>query len=290
MEAAGLKSIAPRAPRKSKGSSAGTPSSSSGHVPSPYQTPTGQAFPFIYDPTHFAAYPLPPPLTALPTAPSTNSSRVPSPTGPALPPQAFYPQAFAPYGYPPQAYRHMPPGMHTAYAPIPHPHFYPGVVAPEHQQMYLQPGFAREGGYSMMAPGYAPMLNGYPPRANGTPISLSGDDRPEFRRTISPSRTRRTPPEPMLGVDPNMMNHRSHPMMQPQSFYQHPQPHPMYMYNTPTPTASTSVSGHASKASTATDAMGHRTSISSVSDASASGVDVKRLSSGMISEVTADTS
>ncbi|KAI9632116.1 transcriptional regulator Nrg1, partial [Dioszegia hungarica] len=154
MEAAGMKSVSTRQPRKSKASNAGTPSSASAtgstsHLPSPYQTPTSQGpspyAPYMFDPTQhgYPAYPLPPPIQMLQPHPqqSVNSSRAPSPTS-AHHPQAagpgpgtinpnqhphqhqFYPQPFPPYGYPtampPQAYRHFA-GMTNPYAP-PHPH------------------------------------------------------------------------------------------------------------------------------------------------------------------------
>jgi hypothetical protein len=185
MEAAGIKSVSTRAPRKSKSANAvSTPSSASvagsvGHLPSPYQTPTSQGptyTPYMYDPTQhaYAAYPLPPHQMQMMQPhpqPSATSSRVPSPVGthnahaggsnqPMMPTpphhqQHFYPpQPFPGYGYPAamphlphQAYRHFP-GMQNPYAPQ-HPH----------HPMYASPGgMQSEHGHHM----YSPMPNPFP--------------------------------------------------------------------------------------------------------------------------------
>lgn len=183
MEAAGIKSVSTRAPRKSKNSNSGTtPSSAAGslsHLPSPYQTPTSQGpnpyTPYMYDPGQhaYSGYPLPPPQAQMMhphQGQSATSSRVPSPVNgghpqsaggnPAVMPtpphyhqQQYYSQPFPPYGYPAaiphlphQAYRHFP-GMNNPYAPQ-HPH----------HPMYSPGGMQSEHSHHM----YSPMQNPFP--------------------------------------------------------------------------------------------------------------------------------
>ena len=183
MEQAGLKSTTTRAPRKSKSSTNGTPSSntstSTSHILSPYHTPTSQngpihyGYPQLYD-SHPYPYPLPSHNASLTNNQnSATSSRGPSPAnghssghssvssvpgsgGPLPPPhhQQFYPQPFpqATYPYPyPQAYRYPPPAgpMHTAYGPshAPPPMYSPGL-APEHANHMYPPMGGGSGGVS----------------------------------------------------------------------------------------------------------------------------------------------
>ncbi|CAK9779783.1 unnamed protein product [Cutaneotrichosporon oleaginosum] len=209
MMAAGLKSSNSRQPRKSKGSNAGTPSSSAGssvtHGQSPYQTPTQASAPYggyMHDPNQYgypSGYPLPPPgVVPGAAAQSAQSSRVASPVNghsaassmPAAHHQQFYSQPFSPayaaypgasqYG---QGYRYAPGTMPSPYGA--HSQYYSQGVAPDHTQQHMYPGmqngavpYSRESGsYSMMtAGGYATqpqMSNGYPPR---TQSSTPGDD------------------------------------------------------------------------------------------------------------------
>ena len=175
MEQAGLKSTSSRAPRKSKSSTNGTPSSntstSTSHIASPYHTPTSQngpihyGYPQMYDP-HPYPYPVPHHNASLSNNHnSATSSRGPSPAnghssghssvssvpgsaGPLPPPhhQQFYPQPFpqATYPYPyPQAYRYPSPAgpMHATYGPpshVPPPMYSPGL-APEHANHMYPP-------------------------------------------------------------------------------------------------------------------------------------------------------
>ncbi|ORY22979.1 hypothetical protein BCR39DRAFT_458041, partial [Naematelia encephala] len=180
MEAAGLKSSSTRAPRKSKGSANGTPSStaSAGHIPSPYQTPTSQAGPYagysMYDPQQYGGYPahpLPPP--GIMQTQSAASSRVPSPAnghssghssvtsipGHHQPP--YFPQPYSPAysfggGMHQQPYRYGP----GPYGPPSHHNLYSPGIAPEHQgHLYspMQAGFpthSRESSYNVINPGY----------------------------------------------------------------------------------------------------------------------------------------
>nr|XP_031859911.1 uncharacterized protein CI109_004760 [Kwoniella shandongensis]KAA5526983.1 hypothetical protein CI109_004760 [Kwoniella shandongensis] len=248
MEAAGLKSSSSRQPRKSKGSAAGTPSStaSAGHLPSPYATPTSQGpgpyAPYMYDPHGYASYPIPPPGVGMAQSQSANSSRVPSPVNGhssshssvgSMPPvhqQPFFSQPYTPTystypGVHQQPYRYGPAGG-MPYASGPHPHH--GVyspVAPDHgQHMYSPmqnnfPAHSRESSYGVLTPGYGgqnPMNNGYPPRTQtSTPLSQSHDEYGRSHRAPSPRR--RTPPHDMLGqgvVDPSSMSTRMGPGMQ----------------------------------------------------------------------------
>ncbi|WRT63518.1 uncharacterized protein IL334_000423 [Kwoniella shivajii] len=220
MEAAGLKSSS-RASRKSKGSAGGTPSSNaSGHIPSPYATPTSQGPPapyaqYMYDPQHgYPAYPMPPGVS-MAQSQSAASSRVPSPVNGhssghssvgSMPPahqQPFFSQPYAsPYApYPgvhQQPYRYGPAGgMPSPYGAGPHPHhglYSPGIASEHGQHMYspMQSQFqthSRESSYGILTPGYGggnPMSNGYPPSRtqNSTPLSQSHDD--YGRRAMSP--------------------------------------------------------------------------------------------------------
>lgn len=219
MEAAGLKSTSSRGPRKSKGSNGGTPSSSAsantGHMPSPYQTPTSQGGPgpygqYMYDPNQFGGYPvhaLPPPGMSMAHNQSATSSRVPSPVNghssghssvgsmpSAHHQQPYFSQPFQqPYPYgghmQQQPYRYGgPAGMPPAYGG-PHPHhglYSPGMAADHPQQhMYspMQTGFpthSRESSYGVLTPGFGggnPMANGYPPRTQtSTPLSQNHED------------------------------------------------------------------------------------------------------------------
>jgi hypothetical protein len=219
MEAAGLKSTSSRGPRKSKGSNGGTPSSSTsantGHMPSPYQTPSNQGGPgaygqYMYDSNQYGGYPthvLPPPGMAMAQNQSANSSRVPSPVNghssahssigsmpAAHHQQPYFSQPFSqPYPYPghmqQQPYRYGgPSGMPAAYGAAPHPHhgLYSPGIAPDHgqQHMYspMQAGFpthSRESSYGVITPGYGgnPLANGYPPRTQtSTPLSQGNED------------------------------------------------------------------------------------------------------------------
>ena len=203
METAGLKSSSSRAPRKSKSSTNGTPSSntsaSTSHIPSPYATPTSQnghyGYPQMYDPQQYA-YPVhhPPPGLNLAntTQTSSTSSRGPSPANGhssghssvssipgSQPPhhQSYYPQPFPP-AYPYYQYRYPPPPgqMMASYGPPgppgppPHTMYSPGI-APDHAQgqMYSPIGsqfgtHSRESSYSGVMPGYGP---GPSPMGNG---------------------------------------------------------------------------------------------------------------------------
>ena len=205
MEAAGLKAATTRAPRKSKGSNGGTPSSNASanavHLPSPYQTPTSQGGPgpygqYMYDPQQqYGAYPahvLPPPGVNLAQAQSANSSRVPSPVNghssshssvgsiPTHHQQAYFAQQYSP-AYPygghiqQQPYRYgAPAGMPSPYGGGPHPHhpLYSPGMAPDHAQQHMyspmQAGFpthSRENSYGVITPGYG----GGNPLTNGYP-------------------------------------------------------------------------------------------------------------------------
>ncbi|ORX34969.1 hypothetical protein BD324DRAFT_652691 [Kockovaella imperatae] len=166
MEAAGLKSMSTRAPRKSK-SSTNTPSSNtsagtSQHIPSPYATPTSQnghyGYHQMYEPQPYA-YPLhhpPPPSMSLGNTAQTSatSSRGPSPTNGHSsgqssvssipnahhPHGSYYPQPFTPnYPYYPAAYRYSAPGQGHMMPygaghppPAPPPHIYSPGIASEH--------------------------------------------------------------------------------------------------------------------------------------------------------------
>ncbi|WWC66965.1 uncharacterized protein I206_100872 [Kwoniella pini CBS 10737] len=239
MEAAGLKSSS-RASRKSKGSAGGTPSSTaSGHMPSPYATPTSQGpspyAPYMYDPQHgYPAYPIPPPGVSLAQSQSAASSRVPSPVNGhssghssvgSMPPahqQPFFSQPYtSPYtAYPgvhQQPYRYGPAGgIPSPYGAASHPHhglYSPGLASEHGQHMYspMQSNFqnhSRESSYGVLTPGYGgnPMANGYPPRTQtSTPLSQTHDD--YGRRPPSPGMLgnggqngrRRSPPHDMLG-------------------------------------------------------------------------------------------
>lgn len=230
MEAAGLKSTATRAPRKSKGSAVGTPSSATSaasHVPSPYQTPTSQGgpgpmpygAPYMYDPQQhgYPPYGMPHPM-AMGQAQSANSSRVPSPVNghssahssvgsmPSAHHQQYFNQ-FAPSYYPGmqhQPYRYGPgPGVPSPYGTAPHPHhgIYSSGMVPDHQQYaQMQHAFPQHGrdaayGGGVIAPGgygQNPMANGYPPRTQtSTPLSQSHEADDRYRR--GPSPRRRTP-------------------------------------------------------------------------------------------------
>jgi len=211
-----LKSTSSRAPRKSKGSNGGTPSSSAsantGPMPSPYQTPSHQGQPgpygqYMYDPNQYGGYPtrpLPPPGVNMAQNQSANSSRVPSPvnghssahsSGGSVPQhhsQPYFSQPF-PQGYPyghmqQQPYRYGGPAGMPSYGAPPHPHhgLYSPGIAPDHGQhpMYspMQTGFpthSRESSYGVLTPGYGgnPMANGYPPRTQtSTPLSQNHED------------------------------------------------------------------------------------------------------------------
>ncbi|WVR03295.1 hypothetical protein IAU60_000286 [Kwoniella sp. DSM 27419] len=240
MEAAGLKSSS-RQSRKSKGSAGGTPSSttSAGHLPSPYATPTSQGgpgpyAPYMYDPQHgYPPYPIPPPGISMAQSQSAASSRVPSPVNGhssshssvgSMPPahqQPFFSQPYTPAytAYPGQPYRYGPAGgVPSPYGAAPHPHhglYSPGIASEHGQHMYspMQNNFqahSRESSYGVLTPGYGgnPMANGYPPRTQtSTPLSQSHD---EYGRR-APSPRRRSPPHDMLGqgvVDPSSMSTR----------------------------------------------------------------------------------
>ena len=248
MEAAGLKSSSTRAPRKSKGSTGGTPSSTAsantGHLPSPFQTPTSQGpggpyAPYgMYDPQQYG-YPthtLPPPLSMAPNQ-SANSSRVPSPVNghssshssvgsmPGAHQQPYFSQPFSP-AYPymsnQQPYRYAAPGsMPSPYGAGPHPHhgLYSPGIASEHGQPHMYspmqtafPTHSRESSYGVVTPAYPPsgLGNGYPPRTQTTtPLSSSAATH-EDRRYPSPPGRRRTPPDLLSQgvVDPSSMTSR----------------------------------------------------------------------------------
>lgn len=300
MEAAGIKSVSNRAPRKSKGSTTGgtTPSSASatgsiGHVPSPYQTPTSQTSytPYMFDPNqHYPGYLPPPPMQMMQSA---GNSRVPSPVNAQAsgstvpqPQQQFYPQPFPPYSYPSamphlphQAYRHFP-GMQNPYAP----HMYP--------EQYMQPfpTHSRDGSYGgMVFPGaHGPMANGYPNRnQTTTPISQDQEESKvgelplsaytRAHRPMSPAGLmeeedgvhrsggpRRTPPPHDLmspGIDLSNMNRSVHPgIIHPSYGYHQQSPH-QHMGYYGTPQSSHVLRHHAS-------ALSQRASISSLSDGS----------------------
>ncbi|OCF43795.1 transcriptional regulator Nrg1 [Kwoniella heveanensis CBS 569] len=283
MEAAGLKSSS-RQSRKSKGSAGGTPSSTaSGHMPSPYATPTSQGpgsyAPYMYDPQHgYPPYPLPPPGVSLAQSQSAASSRVPSPVNGhssghssvgSMPPahqQPFFSQPYTPAytAYPGQPYRYGPAGgIPSPYGAAPHPHhglYSPGLASEHGQHMYspMQSNFqahSRESSYGVLTPGYGgqnPMANGYPPRTQtSTPLSQTHDE--YGRRAGSPRR--RSPPHDMLGqgvVDPSSMSTRMGQGMQYGYGAQH---HGMpYGYGQP-------ISQPHSR-----DPSGHRASVSSLSE------------------------
>lgn len=174
MAAAGLRSHAGRAPRKSKHS---TPSSAnSSHLPTPYATPI-PGYPYMYEPGQFPGYPGMPP--------SSTSSRVPSPANSM--PMPFYPQ-YNPYAFPMQQFRPMPayPGA-----------FFPGMMmpGPDGQGMYMPPTFP---------PGPAPFGPAYPMPSERDFRRSS----PRARRTPPPPQPHEYAAR---GVDPNMM-HRQMPM------------------------------------------------------------------------------
>ena len=240
MEAAGLKSAAARAPRKSKsGSTPGSATSSNpGHVPSPYGTPTSGPNPYVnpyamYESQQYA-YPthtIPPHGVSMAQTQSAASSRVPSPVNGhnagSMPPQPYFNQPFSPaYGYPPsqlQLYRYSTGGMNSPYPP---PHgIYPPSFTSEHGQPHLyspmQAGFpahSRESSYGVLTPGYSagpgPMANGYPgpppPRAQNSPPLSAGANMDDRRATyaVSPLGRRRSTTDMISQgvVDPNSMS------------------------------------------------------------------------------------
>ena len=240
MEAAGLKSTNSRAPRKSKGSAVGTPSSAGGsHVPSPYQTPTSQGpspyAPYgMYDPSqqHYP-YPLPPPNMAMQTQ-SGASSRVPSPVNGhssshssvgSMPHQhqQYFAQPFSPaYGYPGQGmhqqpYRYGPQAIPSPYgAPHAHHGIYSPGIASEHggqghmySPMNTQFGaHSRESSYGVLTPQYGAqgaMGNGtYPPRTQtSTPLSQNHDDDHARAYGRAPPPAGHRPPSPRRRTPPH---------------------------------------------------------------------------------------
>lgn len=290
MEAAGLKSSSTRAPRKSKGSGAGTPSSTSSapvtHLPSPYATPTSQGpsayAPYtMYDPGQYGypSHPLPPPGVTMAQTQSGASSRVPSPVnghssshpgmGSMPGHQQYFPQPFSPAysNYPSgniQPYRY-PSGMPAPYGGPPHHHpLYSSSMNQDHggQPLYspMNASFqthSRESSYGVITPGYPPnpMANGYPPRTQtSTPLSQAPH---EDRRYPSPPGRRRSPPDMISQgvVDPNSMS-RIMPIPSGYAGY-----HTSYTYGN---------GSHGPMGISGRDPV-HRASISSLSDGSGAG-------------------
>lgn len=296
MEAAGLKSTSTRQPRKSKGSNAGTPSSTTSapavHLPSPFATPTSQGPPpyppyTMYDPQAYGypPHPLPPPGVALAQTQSAASSRVPSPANGHSSShssvasmsghQPYYPPAFSPaYAYQPgvhgvQPYRY-PTGMPVPFGAPPHHTMYsPGMPQDHNGHMYspMNAGFpthSRESSYGVITPGYPPttMSNGYPPprTQTSTPLSQATHD---DRRYPSPPGRRRTPPPGQGVVDPSAMNR---PVPSGYAGYVHHNP---YAYNGHN--GHPGHTGHGGMLGIAGRDIMHRASISSMSEGSGAG-------------------
>jgi len=293
MESAGLKSSTTRAPRKSKGSGGGTPSSATSgqsHMPSPYATPTSggpmpYGAPYLYDPQHgYPPYGMPHPM-AMGQPQSGNSSRVPSPvnghssahSSVGSMQQAHHQPYFN--GFAPSYYPGMPPHQQYRYGPGPavpspygtqgHPHhgIYSPALGPDHHNYSPMqntfPTHTRDPSYGAAMPGYGqnPMANGYPPRTQtSTPLSQSHEADDRYRR--GPSPRRRTPPgsHDMLSqgvLDPQHMTTNRQPGGMPPSYAGYGGP-PMGYGGYPAPAQTMPQHG--------APGMSHRASISSLSD------------------------
>jgi hypothetical protein len=292
MESAGLKSTTTRAPRKSKGSGGGTPSSATSaasHMPSPYQTPTSggpmpYAPPYMYDPQHgYPPYGMPHPM-AMGQPQSANSSRVPSPVNGhssahssvgsmAQAHHQPYFNGFAPPSYypgmPHQPYRYGPgPAVPSPYGAQPHPHhgiYSPGLGPDHHNYSPMQntfPNHNRDQTYGVAMPGYGqnPMANGYPPRTQtSTPLSQSHEADDRYRRGPSPRRRTPSGSHDMLSqgvLDPQHMTTNRQPGGMPPSYAGYGGPPMGYGY----PAPQQAMPQHGAPG------MSHRASISSLSD------------------------
>lgn len=295
-----MKSTTTRAPRKSKGSAGGTPSSAASatsHMPSPYQTPTGSqggpipyGAPYMYDPQHgYPPYPMPPHHLGMGQPQSANSSRPPSPTNghssahssvgsmPSAHHQPYFNQFGPPYypGMQHQPYRYGPgPGVPSPYGTAPHPHhgMYSPALVPDHQhfaqmQNQFPPQHSRDPSYgNVMAPGYGqnPMANGYPSRTQtSTPLSQSHEADDRYRRAPSPRRRTPSGSHDMLAqgvVDPSHMSTNRQPGGMPPAYAGYGAP---MGYGYPAPPSSMAPHG--------APGMSHRASISSMSDGGSGG-------------------